>query len=253
MKILKMLRYICISFFLLLMSWSAFSQDYTQSRSERERQNMQDKEGTPRQKKEKIPYPNKKRGTELGLDVSRFLVPIFDEDRLALEANIRTNLGKRTFFAGSLGSEQVSFNDKSYSYESTGIYARGGIDYDIFVVAEEDNNDNIIIGFRYGYAIQEHEAGSITISEGYWGDYKSSISPYTLSTHWAEVVFGLRSEVLNNFYMSWLIRVKAKLGSNNSKILEPYTIPGFGNGTNSINLGFSYVVGYQIPWGNRRK
>ncbi len=246
-----MLRYIYISLLFVIISCSAYGQDYTQSRSERERKNMEDKEGTPRQQKEKIPYPNKKRGTEIGIDISRFLVPIFDEDRLALEANIRSNLGKRTFFAGSLGSEQVSFDDKSYTYKSTGAYARAGIDYDIFVVKEEGNNDNILIGFRYGYALQEHRANSITISDGYWGDYTSAISAYTLGTHWVEMVFGLRSEVLNNFYMSWMIRIKGKISSSNSEILEPYTVPGFGNGSKSINLGFSYVLGYQIPWGNR--
>ena len=215
---------------------------------------MQDGEGTPKKKKEKLPYPDKKRGTELGIDISRFLVPVFDEDRFALQANIRTNLGKRTFFAGALGSENVSFNDKSYAYETTGIYAKAGIDYDIFIVEEEGNNDNVLIGFRYGYAVQEHESGSITIEDGYWNkdDFETSVSPYTFSTHWAEASVGLRSEVLNNFYMSWTISIKAKISTGNENKLEPYIVPGFGNGSNNFNLGFSYVLGYQIPWGNKK-
>lgn len=248
-----MLRYIFISLCLVVFNITVFSQDYSQPRSQREQQNMEDEEGTPLKKKEKIPYPDKKRGTELGIDMSRFLVPLFDDDRIALAATIRTNLGKRTFFAGSLGSERVAFDDKSYTYESTGIYATAGIDYDIFVVAEEGNNDNILVGLHYGYAIQEHGASSITIDEGYWGDYLTSISPYTFSTHWVEFVAGLRSEVLNNFYMSWMIHLKGKISSGNSEILQPYTVPGFGTGSNSFNLGFSYVLGYQITWGNKRK
>ncbi len=248
-----MLRYIFFSILLISYLPNTLSQDYTQSRSERERQRLENEEGTPKQKKEKIPYPNKKRGTELGIDLSRFLVPVFDNDRLALQANIRTNFCKRMFFAGSVGSEQVSFNDKSYSYESTGFFARAGFDYDIFVVEEEGNNDNILIGFRYGFAIQEHESGSVNIFDDYWGDYATSVSPYTLNTHWAEVLFGLRSEVLNNFYMSWTIHIKGKINSSNTEVLEAYTVPGFGNGSNSFNLGFSYVIGYQIPWGNKKR
>lgn len=248
-----MLRYIFISLCLVVFNLGVSSQDYSQPSSQREQQNMQDKEGTPLKKKEKIPYPDKKRGTELGIDISRFLIPIFDDDRIAIAATVRTNLGKRTFFTGSLGSEQVSFHDKSYTYESTGIYATAGIDYDIFVVEEEGNNDNILVGLHYGYAIQEHGAASITIGEGYWGDYQTSISPYTLSTHWVELVAGLRSEVLNNFYMSWMIHLKGKISSGNTEILQPYTVPGFGTGSNNFNLGFSYVLGYQIPWGNKRK
>ncbi|GAF03413.1 DUF6048 family protein [Saccharicrinis fermentans] len=247
-----MLRYTCTSLLFLALLSPVFAQDYTQSQSEREQQNIEDQEGTPRAKKEKIPYPDKKRGTELGIDISRFLLPVFDEDRFALEAHIRTNIGKRTFFAGALGSETVSFDDKSYTYESTGFFARAGIDYDIFVVEDAGNNDNILIGLRYGYALQEHESGSITIEDGYWGDYHSSVSPYTFSTHWVEAIFGLRSEVLNNFYMSWMIHLKLKISSGNSELLEPYAVPGYGNGSNAFNLGFSYVVGYQIPWGNKK-
>ncbi|WP_066632146.1 DUF6048 family protein [Labilibacter marinus] len=246
-----MLRYIFItSLFILSLALSA--QDYTQSSKEREDQEKLDGEGTPRQKKEKIPYPNKKRGTEFGIDISRFLVPVFNSDRFALEANVRTNFGKRTFLAGSIGSEKVSFDDKSYTYESTGAYIKAGIDYDIFIVDEPGNNDNILIGLRYAYAFQEHSASSITISDGYWNDYNFSVSPYNLSSHWVEAVFGLRSEVLNNFYMSWFIRVKSKIATTNDELLGPYTIPGYGYGSNAINLGFSYVLAYQIPWGNKK-
>lgn len=248
-----MLRCIFISLCLVAFIFPVASQDYSQPRSQREQQNLEDTEGTPLKKKEKTPYPNKKRGTELGIDVSRFLVPIFDDNRIAIAATIRTNLGKRTFFAGSLGSERVSFDDKSYSYKSTGLYATAGVDYDIFIVEEEGNNDNILLGLHYGYAIQEHGSASITIDEGYWGDYLTSISPYTLSTHWVELVGGLRSEVLNNFYMSWMIHLKVKISSGNTELLEPYKVPGFGTGSNNFNLGFSYVLGYQIPWGNKKK
>ncbi len=248
-----MLRYIFTSLLLAFFIQLSFGQDYTQSKSERERQKMESEEGTPRAPKVKIPYPNKKRGTELGIDVSRFLVPVFDDSRFAVEASIRTNFKQRMFLTGALGSEQVSFDDKSYTYESTGIYARVGIDYDIFVIEEEGNNDNILFGLRYGYAIQEHEAGSFTVEGDYWGSFNGSVSPYTVSTHWTELVFGLRSEVLNNFYMSWLIRVKAKIATSNKEILQPYVVPGYGSGSNKINLGFSYTLGYQIPWGNKKR
>jgi len=209
-------------------------------------------EGTPLQKKEKIPYPNKKRGTSIGLDITSFFVPIFDGDKVSFEANIRTNFKKRMFLVGSLGTEQVSFNDKSYQYDSNGAFVRVGVDYDIFIVDEPDNNDNILIGLRYGVAFQDHGSDLITITDDYWGSYNTSISNYGLSSHWLEVVFGLRTEVFNNFYMSWFIRIKGKIKSTNSSILEPYSIPGYGNGSNKVNLGFSYNLEYQIPWGNKK-
>lgn len=246
-----MLKYIFASVFIFALFEIVSGQDYTQTDNKNKNERL-DKEGTPLQKKEKIPYPNKKRGTSLGLDISSIFVPILDHDRVVVEANIRTNFRKRMFVVGSLGTEQVSFNDKSYQYDSNGFFARVGVDYDIFIVDEPGNNDNILIGLRYGFALQNHGSDLITIADDYWGSYETTISNYSLSSHWIEAVFGLRTEVFNNFYMSWFIRIKGKIKSINDDILEPYSIPGYGNGSNSINLGFSYNLEYQIPWGNNK-
>ncbi len=226
------------------------AQDYTQGSRNMQRQN--DQEGTPKQKKERIPYPNKKRGTSFGIDVSKFLLPVLDENRFGLEASIRTNFKKRSFLVGELGSESISFTDKSYHYDSDGAYARFGIDYDIFIVDEEGNNDNILIGFRYAIGYQQHDSKSITIKDPYWGDFNTSISRYGVSTHWIELIGGLRTEVFNNVYMSWYGRIKGKIGSNNKKIMKPYRVPGYGKGSKGISLGFSYTIEYLIPWGNKK-
>lgn len=244
-----MLKYILSSVLFFALFEIVSAQDYTQK--DNKDKNLKE-EGTPLQKKEKIPYPNKKRGTSLGLDIISFLNPIFDHDRVSAEANIRTNFKKRMFAVGSLGTEHVSFNDKSYQYDSNGFFARVGIDYDIFIVDEPNNNDNVLIGVRYGIAFQNHGSDLITIDDDYWGSYETTIPNYSLSSHWIEAVFGLRTEVFNNFYMSWFIRVKGKIKSQNEDVLEPYSIPGYGNGSNSINLGFSYNLEYQIPWGNKK-
>ncbi|TLX76869.1 hypothetical protein E9993_04050 [Labilibacter sediminis] len=252
-----MLKYIFTSILFLAIGFSSFGQDYTQpsgqNRNGNNQQRPEDEEGTPRQKKEKLPYPNKKRGTSFGVDITQFFVPVFDDDRIVAEANIRTNFKKRMFLTGSLGYEKISFDDKSYHYDSDGVFARVGIDYDIFIVDEPDNNDNILIGLRYGMAIQDHGSDLITIEDGYWGNYETSIDNYSLNSHWVELVAGLRSEVLKNLYFSWFIRVKGKIHSNNTEVLEPYRIPGYGKGANAINLGFSYNVAYQIPWGNKNR
>ena len=263
-----MLRFFFINILFIGFTAALCAQNYTnQTRSNQQSygQNQQDnqQEGTPKKKKKKLPYPDKERGLSIGVDVSRFLVPVLDNDRIAFEANLKTNYKKRMFLAGSLGFESVSFEDEStntppkdgkpYSYESTGIYGRVGFDYDIFVVEEENNNDNILFGFRYGFATQEHGADQITISDDHWGYYTTSISTYSVTTHWLELVSGLRTELFNNLYLNLYVRLKTKLASNNSKVMEPYRIPGFGRGSNNISLGFSYVVEYQIPWGNKKR
>ncbi len=248
-----MLRYIFTSIILLTFIINVNAQQNGQEGSNSQQGQQGPNQEEPKQKKkEKLPYPNKKRGTSLGIDVSRFLLPFFDEDCVAFEATIKTNFKKRAFLVGALGFENISFDDKSYEYKSSGIYIRGGIDYDVFIVDEERNNDNILFGFRYGMAIQQQQSDSYTISDDYWGDYSSSISPYTVNTHWIELVSGLRTEIWNNLYMSAYASLKIKVASINSTVMEPYRIPGFGKGTNTASLGFTYIVEYQIPWGNKK-
>ncbi len=247
-----MLRYIFTSFLILGCTILIHAQNYQeQDRSSQGNQNNQNQEETPRQKKEKLPYPKKERGTSIGIDISRFFIPVLDNDRYAFEANIKTNFKKRAFLVGSLGYENVSFDDKSYQYKSDGMYARVGIDYDIFIVDEPNNNDNILFGLRYGFAIQDHGSDQFTISNEYWGDYTGSVSSYTLNSHWIELVGGLRTEVLNNLYFNFYASLRFKLSSNNSEVLEAYRIPGYGRGSKGVNLGFTYIIEYQIPWGNK--
>ncbi len=248
-----MLRYIFTSLVILGFATLVNAQNYSdEGRYSQNTQNQEQTEGTPKKKKEKIPYPNKKRGTAIGIDVSRFFVPLLDNDRYAFEANIKTNFKKRMFFVGSLGFENVSFDDKSYEYKSDGLYGRVGFDYDIFIVDEPNNNDNILFGLRYGFAVQDHGSDNITIEDPYWGNYTTAISSYTVNSHWIELVAGLRTELFNNFYLSFYARLKTKIASNNAEIMEPYRIPGYGRGSRSVTLGFSYIAEYQIPWGNKR-
>lgn len=262
----RMLRYILISVFFVVSSNLLFAQDYTNDRSQQTTDRMMDEEeGTPRPPKEKKIYPHKRRGTAINVDISRFLLPAIDPGTIAGEVGLRTNFMERMFIVGQIGYENVRFEndlhedpsdgfvDKPYSYRSNGFYGRIGVDYDVFIVDEPGNNDNVLFGLSYGYAFQNHESPSVIIRDDYWGHYETSFPKYGVSTHWLEFTFGLRTQIVNNFYMSWFIRVKGKLATNNSDLLVPYRVPGYGKGSNPVNLGFSYKLEYLIPWGNKGK
>lgn len=264
-----MLKYILISIFVIASSNLLFAQDYTNDRTQQttDRMMQDEDEGTPREPKEKKIYPHKTRGTAINVDVSRFLLPAIDSGTFGGEVGVRTNFMKRMFIVGQIGFENVSFDnnlkdnedpskgfeDKPYSYNSNGFYTRIGVDYDAFIVDEPGNNDNVLFGLSYGYAFQNHESPSVIIRDDYWGSEEISFSKYGLSTHWLEFTFGLRTQIVNNFYMSWFIRVKGKFATNNSELLVPYRVPGYGKGSNPVNLGFSYNLEYLIPWGNKGK
>lgn len=192
-------------------------------------------------------------GITLGINLEGPIGRIFDADRSAFSAVTHVNLSPGWFFRGEAGFENLVFSDanaakRNYRYESNGSFLKAGLFYDFFSVDEVGNNDNIFVGLNYGFALQEHRSGNYTIKNDYWGDFHGSESPYLLNTHWIEVAAGPRTELFNNLYMGWTVNLRVKILQDNGRELQPYSIPGFGNGDNTVNVGFSYVIEYMIPW-----
>lgn len=182
-----------------------------------------------------------------GVDLSPFIVRLFDHDRTGVAFTGRYTLNEKWLVAGEAGFENVSFDKREFDYKSNGSYLRAGFDYNLFKVDEFENNDNLLVGLRYGFAWQEHTNSRFTIVDGYWGDYSSSAGTSQVNSHWIEIVAGLRSEVFKNLYMGWSIRLRQLILSDYPGVLAPYSMPGFGKYDNKTNLGFTYTIEYQIP------
>jgi hypothetical protein len=227
-KPLKMLRYICISLFLL---WSA-SVAYGQ---------VADAEIAT------------SKGFTVGVNLAGPINKLFDDGRSGISFLSRMSLKSPYSLLAEVGYENVLFENSKYSYSSNGTFFKAGVEYDVFAGKAMGSNDNLLFGLHYGYAIQEQEASSFTIENSYWGDYHGDLGVYTVNTHWLELSGGPRMELFKNFYMGWTLQLKLAVYRDNPDILSPYLIPGFGNGDNRINLGFSYSVEYLIPWNKSDK
>jgi hypothetical protein len=192
-------------------------------------------------------------GITLGINFEGPIGRFFDSNRSAFSAVTHINLSPGWFFRGEAGFENLVFSkenekERNYSYETNGSFLKAGMLYDFFSVDEKGNNDNIFIGLNYGFALQEHRTGNFTIQNGYWEDFHGSESAYVVNTHWLEVSAGPRTELLKNLYMGWTINLRVKMLQSNPEELQPFSIPGFGSGDNTVNVGFSYVIEYMIPW-----
>ena len=190
-------------------------------------------------------------GIAIGLDLAPFINHLFANERFGFEASARYTVNKKWQAVAELGYENVDLNNDKMNYTSDGSFIRVGVDYNIFNVEEIGNNDNILLGFRYGAAIQEHSCPRYTITEDYWGSVNGSFSPSTVGSHWGEFVFGLRSEILKNFYMGWSVRFRTVFSVAKDNALEPYSIPGYGRRDRSTNMGFTYTLEYQLPFKKR--
>nr|WP_321454106.1 DUF6048 family protein [uncultured Carboxylicivirga sp.] len=222
-----MLKYL-FSISVLLASVNAFAQNNANTKDE----------------EKKAPFDP---GIAIGLNVGTFITPLFEPERLGMEATGRIKFNRKWFAVGELGYENISFDKETYSYDSDGSFLRLGVDYNIFKVEEIGNNDNIILGLRYGFGVTDYKSDRYTINDDYWGDYVGSMGSGTSTAHWGEFVFGLRSEILKNFYMGWTGRIRTLIAINNTQQLEPYAIPGYGKRDNTPNFSFTYNLEYYLP------
>ncbi len=193
-------------------------------------------------------------GISAGINLAPFIVQLFEKERIGLEANARYVFNQKWQMVGEVGFEHVDFKKDQYHYKSDGTFLRVGLDYNFFKVEEIGNNDNILAGIRYGAGFQKHESPYYQVDDAYWGDYINEIGlPLSsVNSHWVEFVFGLRSEVMKNFYMGWTVRLKRLLAVNSESVLEPYTVPGYGHRDNETNLSFTYTIEYQIPFHSKK-
>ena len=188
------------------------------------------------------------RSISLGVNLAGVGNKIINEGHNVISFVSRFNLRETLFLFGEAGFENMDLSLERYNYNSNGSFLRLGVEFDVLDNARGTGNDNLLVGIKYGFALQEHGASSFTISNGYWDDYIGTISPYALTSHWLELSGGPRAEVFRNFFMSWKIHLRVLAASTNSGSLKPYNIPGFGNGTSRVSPGISYTLEYVFPW-----
>ncbi|HBY68150.1 MAG TPA: hypothetical protein DEG69_10565, partial [Flavobacteriaceae bacterium] len=70
-----------------------------------------------------------------------------------------------------------------------------------------------------------------------------------LTGHWVELIVGIKTEILNNLYLSVNLQLKRKLGEDEPDNFANLYIPGF-NRTydfSEFGVGYGYTISYLIP------
>lgn len=184
----------------------------------------------------------------LGVDLSRFALPLFDSTRYGWEISGDYEILDDLFAIVELGSQTTKFQRNNYSYQSNGLYTRLGADYNYMKHIDDKSNDQLLIGLRYGFTSFLHDARNIIVPDDIWGSYtQESIDRRLLAGNWLEIATGMRTHLFNNFYLSWSARFKIKFFSTNDPVMQAYHVPGFGRDWANSLVGFNYSLYYKIP------
>lgn len=188
------------------------------------------------------------REISLGVDLSRFALPLLDSTRLGWEMSADFELLKDVFVAGEVGYQNTNLKRENYDYSGNGYYVRLGVDYNFMKHVDSTSTDQMLVGLRYGFTTFNHMAENVIVDDIFYGRYQGGTIPKSwLAANWLEVDAGMRVELFSNFYLGWTLRIKTKLWCSKDQHLEPYYIPGFGRNYSNTNIGINYSLYYCLP------
>ena len=187
-------------------------------------------------------------GLRLGIDFTRPFQNLWTKgDRYGTEFSADLEMKPNLYGVVEAGWEKFKLAHDYVDYQSSGSYIRMGVDYNLLSTESKDEKDIFYAGIRYAFGLSNQKVNSYYF-DGYWSDTSGSFPKQNFSSHWLEVVLGLKGELLKNFYMGWSIRAKFLLAQTSFDIPPVYVTPGLGKSEGGVALDFTYSLYYTIPF-----
>jgi hypothetical protein len=188
-----------------------------------------------------------------GIDISRPVWNYLTDSRTSYEFELDYYFKKELYFAFETGWGNAEINYPDLKFKSTNSYYRGGITKGMLKRQSSQDWDMAFIGFRYGLApIQRSEASYIVI-DSFWGNTTGTVPSKNMTLHWAEVVGGVKVELVKGLFLGWTARAKFRLNKKPFQELPPSYITGYGKGDKGTIFDFNVYVDYAIRWRREKK
>jgi len=198
---------------------------------------------------------NEKYGIRVGVDLSKPLRTLLDDNFTGFQIVGDYRAYKNFYAAAELGTEKIIFDGDNIVTETSGSYIKLGADYNAY---ENwlDMQNAIFVGIRYGFATfsQTLDKYRVYTSSDYFGPdirgEENDIEASGLNASWAEVMLGIKVEVLNNLFLSANVQLKRRIGQKSPSNFDNLAIPGFGRTYDSseFGAGFGYSISYLLPF-----
>ena len=191
-------------------------------------------------------------GVRAGIDLNKIVKSATDDNYKGLSISGDIRLKESFYVYSEIGNEEKQINSDYLNSSVKGTYLKFGVN---FKMNNDIRTQNIVYsGFNFGYSNFDQNINRYTIyntNSTYWGE--STINePKNLSNLnalWVELIFGLKTEILNNLFLGFELQLKSIIKQKNIQNISNLYIPGFNRTYDSSGLGagFSYTVSYLIP------
>jgi hypothetical protein len=198
-----------------------------------------------------IPKPQSY-GLRIGADISKPLRSLLDDSYSGFELVADFRISTKFYIAAEMGNEQKDRFESNLNSTTSGSYIKLGADFNAYNNWLGMNNA-IYGGLRYGFASFKQELlayGIYTTTPVFPPSFRVEPREYSgLTAHWAELVVGVKTEVLQNLYLSINLQLKRRITEDKPENFDNLFIPGF-NRTydfSDFGAGYSYSISYLIP------
>lgn len=206
-------------------------------------------------------------GVRVGVDLSRPLISVLDEDYTGLEIVGDFRVRQKLYLAAEIGNVSRTITESLenrddinvidlYSFKSSGSYIKLGVDINTYENWFGMNN-SIFIGARYAFSTFSKDLNSYNIYESnrYWnpdGFGPGASFPRELSglnASWIEMLIGVKAELFANIFLGASVRLGLLVSRKESEVMPHIWIPGFNRVTTDSSFGanFNYTLTYFLP------
>lgn len=189
-------------------------------------------------------------GLRVGIDIVRPVYSLFDEDQKGFEIVGDYRVHKRFYAATELGYREHTRQEDFFNFSTKGQYVKLGVDYNAYKNWLGMEN-MIVVGLRYGFSTFSQTVNEYTINaDPFLPERTGPGMTYDgLTGHWAELVLGLKVEVLHNVFLGVSFRGNTLLSSKQPENFKNLYIPGFERVfVNNNGFSFNYTISYLIPF-----
>jgi hypothetical protein len=193
-----------------------------------------------------------KYGLRIGADLAKPIRSLLEDGYKGFEVMGDFRISKKFYAAAEVGTEEKKYIETNLSSRTSGSYVKIGSDYNTYTNWFGLNNA-IYFGLRYGFATfkQELLAYQVYATDQTFPPVSISypVEYSGLTAQWGELIFGIKTEVLTNLYLSINLQLKRKFTDVKPDNFDNLYIPGY-NRTydfSKFGAGYGYTLSYLIP------
>ena len=153
----------------------------------------------------------------------------------------------RYFLTFDYGLFETNRIEDDFEYNNSGSFFRAGVD--INFLHKDPDRSALFIGFRYGQSRFDDDITYSFVDSLDTNEIVSRTGENSgMRASWFELTTGLKVKIFKNLMLGYTARFKFALSLDNSEVLQPFDVPGYGRAETEPWYGFNYYLIYRFPF-----